>query len=51
MNTINVCMKSAGKQEKREQLFRDIKEFCSAMAVCAFIVLILGIESWVDNLL
>jgi hypothetical protein len=48
MKTIMICQKKAGN---RQQMFRDIKEFCGALAVCVMLVAILGVESWVEYLL
>jgi len=44
MKTIMICQKNAGN---RQQMFRDIKEFCGAVAVCVMLIAILSVESWV----
>ena len=49
MKTINVCQRRASEErERRAEFKREVIGTLQGIGVCVFILLILGIEDWIE---
>jgi|AOAMet1_18_M0_10_1038524.scaffolds.fasta_scaffold15842_2 hypothetical protein len=49
MKSLNVCHRAASEQrERRAEVRREIVGTLQGVGVCVFVLLILGIEDWIE---